>query len=86
MSSMVPGGRAAGPHGTGWWVSSSLQQPPGAQGPPRRHRPVLPRWLSARGMTRLLTSRRVLGATRRGSAGPSSGRRAPTGVGGGERW
>lgn len=36
ISSMVPGGRAARPRGTGQWVLSSLQQPllqsPGAQG------------------------------------------------------
>lgn len=32
ISSMVPGGRVVGPRGTSWWLSSSLQQPPGAQG------------------------------------------------------
>lgn len=78
ISSMVPGGRAARPRGTGWWVLSSLRQlpvpTPGAQGRPCRHRPVLPQQLSARGMTRLLKSRRVLGATQRGPEGLSGSR------------
>lgn len=75
---MVPGGRAARPRGTGWWVLSSLRQlpvpTPGAQGRPCRHRPVLPQQLSARGMTRLLKSRRVLGAAQRGPEGLSGSR------------
>lgn len=72
---MVPGGGAAGPRGTSRWVSSSLQQPLvqplGAQGRPCWHRPILPRWLSARGMTRLLTPHQVLGVAQRGPAAGS---------------